>query len=104
MATYSTGIAATFGGQPLTELVGLSWNFGNGMPSGRGVAFTPIGGQVTIETLAGAPTLMWGVRDVLVIAGGGVGLTTPAVCTDIAATAELNGVARYSITFDILDN
>jgi hypothetical protein len=39
---------------------------------------------------------------VLFRSGGGVNLTCTAVCTDIAVTAEVNGIARYSHTFEIL--
>lgn len=104
MATYSTGISATFGSYTLLEMVGLSWNFGGGMPVGRGIVWQAVPGQVTIESLSPITTAMYGTRAVLNISGGGVGLTTPAVCTDIAVTAEINGVSRYSYTFDILDN
>ena len=104
MATFSTGISATFGSYTLLEMVGLSWNWGGGMPAGRGLVWQSSPGQVTIESLSPITTAMYGMRDVLRITGGDVDLTTPAVCTDIAATAELNGVSRYAYTFDILDN
>lgn len=104
MATFSTGITATFGSYSLTELVGLSWSFGGGFSSGRNVSYTPVAGQVVAESLVSISTAMWGTRATLTITGGGVGLTTTAVCTDIAVTAEVNGVTRYSYTFNILDN
>lgn len=102
MATYSTGVTATFGEAAFSEVVGLSWNWGGGMPIGRGVVFQPILGQVTIETIGSASTSLYGTRASLSIAGGGVGLTCTAVCTDLAVTAEVNGIARYAYTFDIL--
>lgn len=104
MATLSTGIQASFGSYALLEMTGLSWNFGGGVPIGRGIVWQPVAGQVTVESLSPITTAMYGTRATLTITGGGVALTTPAVCTDIAATAELNGVARYAYTFDILDN
>jgi hypothetical protein len=104
VATYSTGITATFASTPLAEITALSWNWGGGMPIGRTAVFQPVVGQVTIETIGSTSTGMYGTRGSMVIAGGGVSLTCTAVCTDIAVTAEVNGIARYSHTFDILDN
>lgn len=102
MATYSTGITATFGSTALSEITALSWNWGGGMPVGRGVVFQPILGQITIETIGSASTTVYGTRGSMSITGGGVALTCTAVCTDIAVTAEVNGIARYSHTFEIL--
>lgn len=102
MATYSTGITAAFGSTTLTEITGISWSYGGGMPTGRGVVFQPVLGQVTIETIGSASTSLYGVRGTMTIAGGGVNLTCTAVCTDLAVTAEVNGIARYAYTFDIL--
>jgi hypothetical protein len=104
VATYSTGITATFGGSPLTEMTALSFNWGGGQPIGRGVVFQPVLGQVTIETIGSASTSIYGNRAQLVISSTAISLTTPAVCTDVAATAEVNGIARYSYTFEILDS
>ena len=102
MATYSTGIAATFASTALTEVTGLSWNYGGGMPAGRGVVFQPILGQITIETIGSASTSLYGTRGSMSISGGGVNLTCTAVCTDLAVTAEVNGISRYAYTFEIL--
>jgi hypothetical protein len=104
VATYSTGITATFASTTLNEITALSWNWGSGMPIGRTAVFQPVLGQITVETIGSASTGMYGTRDSMSITGGGVALTCTAVCTDIAVTAEVNGVARYALTFDILDN
>ncbi len=102
MATYSTGITATFDSTTLSEMTALSWNYGGGMPIGRTAVFQPVLGQITIETIGSASTAMYGKRGSMTITGGGVALTATAVCTDIAVTAEVNGIARYSHTFEIL--
>ena len=102
MATYSTGITATFGSTALSEITGLSWNYGGGMPAGRGVVFQAVLGQITLETIGSASTSLYGTRGGISISGGGVNLTCTAVCTDLAVTAEVNGIARYSYTFEIL--
>lgn len=102
MATYSTGVTATFPGATFSEIVGLSFNYGGGMPEGRGVAFKAMLGQVQIELLGGATNAIYGTRGSLALSGGGISLTVTAVCTDVAAVAEVNGVTRYSYSFDIL--
>jgi hypothetical protein len=102
VATYSTGVTASFGGTPITEIVGLSVAYGSGMPEGRGTQYKPLPGQVQVESLGGASTGFWGVMASLVLSGGGVSLTNLAVCTDVGAVAEVNGVTRYSYTFDLI--
>ena len=102
MATYSTGVTVSFASGSLTEVTAISWNFGGGIPIGRGVVFQPVYGQVSIESIGGASTATYGQLGSLAIAGGGVNLTCTAVCTDIGVTAEVNGVARYIYTFEIL--
>jgi len=102
MAVYSTGVTASFPGASLSEIVGLSFNYGGGMPEGRGVGWRPTLGQVQIQLLGGAAASIYGTRGTLSVSGGGVSLSLPAVCTDVGANAEVNGVTRYSYTFDIL--
>lgn len=101
MAAYSTGISVAFDGTAFSQVVGLSWNYGGGMPQGRGFAWTPEAGDVSIETLDGIP-VAYGAYGTLSITGGGMGLTCTAVCTGYGATAEVNGVTRYSASFSIL--
>lgn len=102
MATYSTGITATFPGATLTEIVALNVDYGGGPPIGRGTAFNPVLGAVQFETLGSASAAVYGTRGSLVISGGGVSLTVTALCTSVGVVAEVNGVTRYSYTFDIL--
>ena len=102
MATLSTGITVTFDGEAATEVTGLSWTWGGGLSKGRSVVWTDDAGSVTIETLSATSTGLYGVRGTLTIAGGGVGLTCTACCTSVSAAAELNGVTRYTTTFQII--
>lgn len=104
MATYSTGVTATFASSALAEVTALSWNWGGKQSLGRAVTFVPVVGQVQFELIGGAATAKYGVRGSLSITGGGVNLTCTAVCTDVGVTAEVNGLARYTYSFDILDN
>lgn len=102
MATYSTGISVSFNGAAATEVVGLSWSWGGGMPKGRSAVWTDDAGSVSVETYGPQSTAAYGVRGTLVISGGGMGLTATACCTSVSATAELNGATRYTSTFQIL--
>lgn len=102
MATHSAGITVSFNGSPASEVVGISWTWGGAMPKGRSVVWTDDCGSVTVQTLSVASTAAYGTRGSLVIAGGGMGLTCTACCTSVSAAAELNGVTRYSSTFQVL--
>lgn len=104
MATYSTGITVSFAGTPATEVTELSWDWGGGIPVGRGNNYTPNVGTVTVGCLGAVSTASYGLRGSLAISGGGMNLTCAAVCTGVSAAAELNGVTRYTVTFQILDN
>lgn len=102
MASYSTGVTFTFNGAGASEVVGLSWTWGGGMPKGRSAVWTDEGGSVAIETLVAPSTAAYGTRGTLTIAGGGMGLTCTACCTSVSAAAGLNGVTRFTSTFQIL--
>lgn len=106
MATSSTGISVTFGSVTASEVYGLTWRWANGLPKSRAVgsgsSWSDDAGEVKVDLLGGISTSNWGTRDTLTITGGGMGLTVTAVCTSLEATAELNGVTRYSVTFKIL--
>lgn len=104
MAIYSTGISVAFASSSATEVTDLSWQWGNGLPVGRGSNYTPNVGTVTVGCFGAVSTASYGVRGSLTISGGGMNLTCTAVCTGVSATAELNGVTRYTVTFQILDN
>lgn len=105
MATYSTGIAATFGGTTFAEVTDLAWSYGGSLPKGRSVAWTDELGSVTLSCLGttGITTTSYGTRGDLVITGGGAGLTCKAVYVGLGVAPELNGVTRYTVTFKILD-
>lgn len=105
MASYSTGIAVTWGGSPFSEVTGLSWSYGGGTPKGRSVVWSDELGSVSIECLGSAnvSSAQYGVRNDLAISGGGQSLTCKALYESVAVSSELNGVTRYSVTFKILD-
>lgn len=103
MATYSTGISATFAGVAFGEMQSLSWNYGGGSGKGRDSAWSDEIGTVSIQCLGGASTASVGLRGDLAITGGGCNLTTKAVYESLSVDAELNGVTKYTVTLKILD-
>ena len=102
MATYSTAITVAFNGAYATEVVDLYWTWGGGLSKGRSVVWTDDAGTVNVETLGAARTGDYGVLGTLTISGGGMGLTCNACCTSVSAAAKLNGVTRYTTTFQII--
>lgn len=105
MATYSTGIAVSWGGTPFTEVQELSWNYG-GSRTGRAAAWSAEQGSVSVTCLGGDNTNIsnFGTRDQLVITGGGAALTTYAIWESVAVAPERNGVTRYTVNFRIVDD
>ncbi len=104
MATYSTGISATWGSVTFTEISGLSWTYG-GENVGRSANFNPNPGSVSVTAFGTVPSIsLVGNRDTITITGGGMNLTQKAVLDSVSAAAEVNGVARYTAEFTLLDN
>lgn len=105
MATYSTGISATWGGTAFTEVTDLSWTYGGGPPKGRDSAWTDELGSVSVTCFGGENTSAaeYGLRKTLVLSGGGQSLNVPAVWESLTVAPELNGVTRFTVTFKILD-
>lgn len=104
MATYAVGISATWGSVTFTEVTDLAWTFGGTNVSRGSGFFAATNGSVSITALGTTPTADdVGDRKTLTITGGGVALTRYAVLKQVGAVAELNGVARYSIEFDIVN-
>lgn len=106
MATYSTGISATWDGTAFQEITDVSVQYAGGPPKGRNVIWTDDAGSVSITTLDGTnvSAALYGLRGTLVLSGGGIVLTSAAVYEGFSMTPTLNGVTRYTVTFRLLDN
>ena len=106
MATYSTGITATWDTTPFTEVVDLSWSYGGSLPRGRNDRWTDELGTVSVTCLgtANTSTTQYGLRKDISIAGGGATLTHKAVWQGLTVAPEVNGVTRYTITFRLVDS
>lgn len=105
MATYSTGITASWNGTPFTEVQQLSWSYG-GARQGRDSNWSAEQGSVSLTCLgtANTATSNRGDRYQLVITGGGADISSYAVWETVSVAPELNGVTRYTVTFRLLDN
>jgi len=105
VATYSTGITATWGSVTFGEMQSLSWTWGGGGAKGRSAPWSDEIGSVSIQCLGGTgiSTANAGLRQQLTITGGGCTLTTYAIWDSVAVDAELNGVTKYSVSLKILD-
>jgi hypothetical protein len=110
MATYSTGLSATWGGVAFTEVYELGVPLFGGVRKDRSFSGTSQGwtdevGDVSISCYGthNINAQEYGQRKPLVVSGGGVSLTFNAVCTGVSATPEVNGVTRYTFTAKLLD-
>lgn len=105
MATYSTNIAATWGGVSFAEITDLTWNYGGGPSKGRSTPWTDDAGSVSITCLnsANTATSEYGQRKLLDLSGGGQSLSVYAVWESLTVSPELNGVTRFTVTFKLLD-
>lgn len=103
MATYSTGITATWNATTFTEVNALSWQHGGARQdraAGTTTGWTAEPGSVTFTCLGatGVDTNNFGKRGTLTITGGGMAYSGKAVFETVSAQAELNGVTRYTVS------
>ena len=106
MATNSVGISVTWGGVAFAEVVDVVPQYAGSASRGRSVVWTDDVGSVTVECLGSTnvSTAEYGLRKQIVISGGGMSLTSQAVYLGFVMRPALNGVTRYAVTFQLLDN
>lgn len=105
MAQYSTGIVVTFNGVDALEVTELQWTFGGSMPQGRSTTWVANFGTATIGTIGNnVSSALRGVRGALIVTGGGCTLSTMAVCTGVSIAAELNGITKYTVSFEFVES
>ena len=104
--TYSTGITVTWNSTTFQGVTALAWQYG-GTRQDRGAAssqgWTDSPGSVTFTCLeqTGITPASFGKRGVVTITGGGMAFSGNAVLESLQASAELNGVTRYSVSLKI---
>lgn len=103
MATYSAGIAVTWEGSSFSQVTAATHSLG-GARKGRSAVWFGDAGSATVEALDSSmvSASYAGTTGTLVIIGGGINLTCPAIYESCGATPEVNGVTRYTVNFKLL--
>lgn len=102
MATYATGITATWDSVDIGEVVDLKVIHGGQMPVTRsGQPWALDAGTIDIQCLSGGTShaAKYGAKATLSITGGGLTYTTKAVLTRVELAGKVNDVARYALSF-----
>ena len=110
MATYSTGITATWGGVSFAQVFDLGVSLYGNVRQDRATSATSQGwsdspGTITVSAYGTANMAVseYGTRKTLSLAGGGFSLTVNAVCIGVDVTPQLNSVTKYNFTAQILE-
>ena len=108
MANVCTGVTVMFNSIVLGEVTEITANIGGGLPLGRGSTGTGgvwafDAGTIDIKCLSTAQISIatYGRKATLDISGGGLTVTTKAICQSLQMAGKVNDVARYSATFKI---
>jgi hypothetical protein len=103
MATYATGITATWNGTSFGEVTEIAVTHGGSLPLARASTWTLDVGTIEMKCLSTAniSTANYGKRGTVTIAGGGLGYTGTAVLERFTLGGVVNDVARYSVTLRI---
>lgn len=100
MATYASGVTATWDGTAFGEVAELTVTHGGSLPLARASTWTLDVGTIEMTCLhtANISTARYGQRGIVTIAGGGLGYTGTAVLEKFTLTGVVNDVARYAVT------
>jgi hypothetical protein len=103
MAEVCTGVSVTFNSVSLGEVTEITTNIGGSLPLARASAWAFDAGTIDIKCLSTAQISIatWGKKAALAITGGGLTVTTKAICQSLQMAGKVNDVARYSATFKI---
>ena len=103
MATYASGVSATWGGTSFGEVTELSVTHGGSLPLARASTWTLDVGTIEIKclTTANISTTKYGKRADLAITGGGLAYSGKAVLEKFTMAGVVNDVSRYAVTLRI---
>jgi hypothetical protein len=108
MANVCTGVSVTWNSIALGELTEINVNVGGSLPLCRGSTNTGgvwafDMGTIDVKCLSSAQISIatYGRKATLDISGGGLTLTTKAICQSLQIAGKVNDVARYAATFKI---
>jgi hypothetical protein len=104
MAGYCTGVAVSWRGTALGEVSEFRINAGGSLPIGRDSTFAVDAGTVEVSSLATAAMKLseYGTKGLLSFSGGGLTVTTKAICQTLDISAKVNDVYRLKSTFRIV--
>lgn len=104
MATYCAGVTATWDSVSFGEVTRIDVTHGGELPQGRASNWTVDAGTIEISSFSTAQltSAQYGKKATLAITGGGLTLTTKAICQTLRATGTVNDVTRYVGTFRIV--
>ena len=103
MATYASGVTATWDGVTFGEVTELRVTHGGSLPLARGSTWTLDLGSIEISCFATAniSTAKYGKRANVSITGGGLAYSGNAVLEKFTLQGVVNDVARYGVTLRI---
>jgi hypothetical protein len=108
MATYCTGVTATWNGVAFGEVSEIAVRAGGGLPQARACTWSPDAGTVTLKCLGSAhiSRTSYGLCQTLSLGGGGfssgsAAFTTKAILRSFDMDGKVNDVARYGVTLQI---
>lgn len=104
MAINCAGVSATWNTVAFGEVTKIDVVRGGELPEARGSTWTLDAGTIEITSLSTAQlsAAQYGIKSTLAITGGGLTMTTKAICQTLRHTGTVNDVARYVGTFKIV--
>ena len=103
MATYASGVTATWNGVAFSEVSELRVTHGGALPLARASTWTLDLGTIEMSSFATAnvSTANYGVRSLVTIAGGGFAYRATAVLERLTFQGVVNDVTRYGVTLRV---
>lgn len=100
MATSSQGLSIAWGTATFQEVRSFAWNYGGGSIGRESSEI----GRAVVVCLGTANTAITnhGQRKQLVATGGGHNLTVDAIWDSVSATAEVNDVSSFTVSFRLV--
>ncbi len=108
MAGYCTGVTVNWRGTAIGEVTEFRVGAGGSMPLARGVAggspWAIDAGTVELASLSTAAMKLseYGTKGLLSFSGGGLTLTTKAICQTLDVSGKVNDVYRLKSVFRIV--
>jgi hypothetical protein len=104
MAGYCTGVTVNWRGTAIGEVTEYRVNAGGSLPLARQGVFAIDAGTVEVSSLSTAAMRLseYGLKGLLSFSGGGLTVTTKAICQTLDISAKVNDVYRLKSVFRIV--